>query len=264
MPESSSPNSADPHAVPPDECLTTAKEGPQGEATPAVDDLHRLAMPLAPDEKLRLVARLWKSLPQEHRAALLTLQLEDQRDDGQTFGVARPPQIDSLWPKIYTVLFDPTNVSELYSAPRRFDLATIFVVTAAYSLLLGGLSALDALPIIKVIISVMVAIVATTQALFLPVANPRGVSIVTGAVAYTIISFIIWFSIRGVFPNSFFFVTFINGIVGGSILGYLVGTVVGGVFLVADKVRTRYEGKKESDAAEAVPAAGSTPSEPPS
>lgn len=262
MPASSSPNSDGPPDVPPDEWLTTAKDGPHNAATSAVDELHRLAMPLDPDEKLRLVARLWKSLPQEHRAALLTLQLEEKRNDGQRFGFARPQQIDPLWPKIYQVLFDPTNVSELYSAPRRFDLATIFVVTAAYSLLLGLLSALDALPIIKVVISVLVAIVATTQALFLPVANPRGVSIVTGAVAYTVISWIIWFSLRGVFPNSFFFVTFINGIVGGSILGYLVGTVVGGVFLVADKVRTRFESKKQSDDADALPAAGSTPREP--
>ena len=245
MPESSSPNSATPPDVPPDEGLTTAKEGPHNAATSAVDELHRLAMPLDPDEKLRLVARLWKSLPNEHRAALLSLQLEAQRTSGPSFGLARPQPIDPLWPKIHKVLFDPTNVSELYSAPRRFDLATIFVVTAAYSLLLGALSALDALPIIKVVISVMVAIVATTQALFLPFANPRGVSIVTGAVAYTIISFMIWFSIRGVFPNSFFFVTFINGIVGGSILGYRVGTVVGGVFLLADKVRGKLEGRTQ-------------------
>ncbi len=50
------------------------------------------------------------------------------------------------------------------------------------------------------------------------------------------------------FPNSFFVVTVINGIIGGGILGYLLGTLVGGVFLVADVLRGKFEGRAKPDA----------------
>lgn len=236
---------------------TTSEATSRAASTLTVDELHHMALPLDPDERLRLVARLWKSLPADHRAALLTLQLEDAGDPldaAEHFAVS--PPVDPFWPKVRERLFDRSHASGLYSAPRRFDLATIFVVTAAYSLLLGGLTALDGLtgpaaaPFVKIVFSGLVAIIAATQAMFLRVSNPRGVSIVTGAVAYTLISWIIWLSDPNYFIwNSFFFVTFINGIIGGGILGYLLGTLVGGVFLVADVLRGKFEGrsKLESD-----------------
>lgn len=229
-------------AMPIDDIPLEPVAEPLAPPQPTVDQLHRLALPLEPDDRLRLVTRLWKSLPYSHRSAFLTLQLEQRHDDPYNNFYA-PPQtaIDPLWPKINKVLFDRSNISELYSAPRRFDLATIFVVTAAYSLLLGALTALGAPPVVKVVLSLLVAIIATTQALFLPIANPRGVSILTGAAAYTVISIVLWFSFRGIFANSFVLAFFINGIVGGAILGYLIGTVVGGVFLVAEKLRHRFE-----------------------
>jgi hypothetical protein len=101
-----------------------------------------------------------------------------------------------------------------------------------------------------VVIASLLAIVAATQALFREVANPRGVSIVTGAVAYTLMSWIIWLTIRRVFPNSFFFVTVINGILGGAFLGYLAGTLVGGMFLVADILRGKFEARAKPNATE--------------
>jgi hypothetical protein len=219
---------------------------------PTLDDAFRTASQLDPDDRLRLVARLWKSLPADHRAALVTLQLEEVHGDREHSPIHTVPSpVESIWPKIYERLFDPRHTSDLYSAPRRFDLATIFVVTAAFSLLLGGLSALDAPPIVMVVIASLLAIVAATQALFREVANPRGVSIVTGAVAYTLMSWIIWLTIRRVFPNSFFFVTVVNGILGGALFGYLAGTLVGGVFLVADILRGKFEGRGNTDATEA-------------
>jgi hypothetical protein len=234
---------------------TTSEATSRAASTLTVDELHRMALPLDPDERLRLVARLWKSLPADHRAALLTLQMEDARDPlDATEHFAVSPPIEPFWPKVRERLFDRSHASGLYSAPRRFDLATIFVVTAAYSLLLGSLTALDRLtgpnaaPLVKIAIGGLVAIIAATQAMFLHVANPRGVSIVTGAVAYTLMSWIIWLSDPYFFIwNSFIFVTFINGIIGGGILGYLLGTLVGGVFLVADVLRGKFEGRSKSD-----------------
>ena len=128
--------------LPLDEWLAPTSE-PQGEPprTPSLEEVHRLALVLDPDERLRLVARLWNTLPTDHRAALITLQLEDAQGSREGSEYHRPDAaIDPIWPKLKEWLFDCTQTSGLYSAPRRFDLATIFVVTAAYSLLLGGLS----------------------------------------------------------------------------------------------------------------------------
>jgi hypothetical protein len=236
--------------VPLDEWLAPMSE-PTGDPprTLSLEEVHRLTLTLDPDERLRLVARLWNTLPTDHRAALITLQLEDAQGSREESEFHRPDAaIDPIWPKVKEWLFDRTQISGLYSAPRRFDLATIFVVTAAYSLLLGGLSWLGAPPIVKVAIAGLVAIIAASQAMFLKTANPRGVSILTGAVAYTIFSWFIWMAIpRGFLWNSFFFVVVINGIIGGAIMGYLMGTLVGGVFLVADVLRGKFEGRVQSE-----------------
>jgi len=208
-----------------------------------IEDAFRLAQSLGADDRLKLVARLWSSLPPDHRAALVTLQLEDARqpaDSRDPFDGLPETTVEPIWPVVSRFLFDPATTSELYSAPRRFDLATIFVVTAAYSLLFGGLTALDASPAVKIILGGVVTIVAAAQALFLQVANPRGVSIVAGAVAYTFFSWILWFVDPSAFPVSFLFVTVFNGMIGGAILGYLAGVMVGGVFLVADILRQKY------------------------
>ena len=226
----------------------------------ASDDLYHQAEQLPPDERLRLVSKLWYHLPPDHKAAFDTLQRFNSysRRVAPDDFVLRDPS-PPLWPELRERFFAPDNASGLYSAPRRFDLATIFVVTAAYSLMLGGLTGMGMPPLVKVVITAMVTIVAATQALFRKVANPRGVSIVTGAIAYTVISWCIWMSVRYVFPNSFFFVTFINGILGGAILGYLLGTLVGGVILVADKVRQKFDRRAQSPAAEVHPATTTTP-----
>jgi hypothetical protein len=215
-----------------------------------LDDAFRTATQLDPDDRLRLVARLWKSLPPDHRAALVTLQLEEAHGDRQISPIHHPSNtpIDPVWPKIYERLFDPKHTSDLYSAPRRFDLATIFVVTAAFSVILGGLSAIDAHPIVMVVVGSLLVIVAATQALFREVMNPRGISIVTGAIAFTLMCWIIMFSTRHFLSRSFFVNTFIFGIPGGAFLGYLAGTLVGGIFLVADILRGRFEARAKSNA----------------
>jgi hypothetical protein len=116
-------------------------------------------------------------------------------------------------------------------------LATIFVVTAAYSLLLGGLTALDVGPVGKVIAIGLISLVAVCQALFHGRANPRGVSVLTGMAANTLFSWVLWAT--GVFPDSFLFLTIINGLLFGGLLGYIAGVLVGGMFLCADALRQK-------------------------
>jgi hypothetical protein len=212
-----------------------------------VERAYRIAESLDPDDRLKLAALIWKSLPAQERSRLVSFQFEsaaNYRPLPPQVADLTPPTFEPLWPILYKTLFDPSTTSELYSAPRRFDLATIFVVTAAYSLLFGIMTALGASPVLKIMFGGLVTIVAVAQALFLKVANPRGVSILAGAIAHTFISLMVWFIEPNFFPNSsflvFILVVFINGIIGGSILGYLAGVLVGGVFLVADKLRTRF------------------------
>ena len=217
-----------------------------------LDDAYQAAESLDPDERLRLVARLWKMLPADHRAALITLQLEDARnpDDRshphapQTPSEPNPPDV---WQFLYDRLFDRSNISGLYSAPRRFDLATIFVVTAAYSLMFGGLTAMGMPAAVKVIVGGLITVVAAAQALFLRVANPRGVSIVSGSLAQSIMLGILSLAERHAFPEPLFVVVAIYGLIGGAVCGYLAGVLVGGVFLVADALRGKFEGRVQSD-----------------
>src|SRR5262245_49020350 len=99
-----------------------------------LDDVLAQAASLDTKDQMRLIATLWESLPPKNRAAILAFGLENFQyatDVKSTSDVERalseptpPPTI------IWQALFDPTNTSELYSAPKRFDLATIFVMTA--------------------------------------------------------------------------------------------------------------------------------------
>jgi hypothetical protein len=227
-------------------------ESPPITIVPAtLERVYRLAASLDCDDRLRLAALIWRSLPASDRASLVSMQFEcAQKPIIVSEFIDEPVPLPELhWPKLAQFLFDPTATSELYSAPRRFDLATIFVVTAAYSLLFGFMTALDASPGMKIVLGGVVTIVAAAQALFLKVANPRGVSIVTGAAAYTLFSWIAWFiDPHTFFFSSLFYVTFINGLIGGSMMGYLAGVLVGGVFLVADALRTRYGRPEEPHA----------------
>jgi hypothetical protein len=203
--------------------------------TPTVDEVHRLAKSLTHLSRLKLAARLWTSLPPTYRSALIQLQLEDIQNPSAMLP-ADPPAGTSTG-TLRRFLFDPSNTSELYSAPRRFDLATIFVVTAAYSLLLGGLTALDFGPTVKIVAVGLVTVVAAAQAIFHEQANPRGVSVVVGAAAYAFVFFVLWLMYpRG---NPFLITVLINGIVFGSLLGYMAGVLVGGMFLVAERLRKK-------------------------
>jgi hypothetical protein len=225
--------------------------GPIGRAPAAaspIDELNRAAEKLTPDDRLRLVIRLWSSLPPEHRAALRTLQVEDRFTPAGAKELYAPvspytPAGSRLW----HALFDRDETSQLYSAPRRFDLATIFVVTAAYSLLFGAMTALDFGPVAKIVIGALITLVGVAQAAFLKAYNPRGVSVVAGVIALTTLLGITWLAFSREIYETFFVFAFIYGILGGAIGGYLAGVLVGGVFLVADLLRGKLEDRSQVD-----------------
>jgi hypothetical protein len=233
-------------------CATEQNE-PSGEGriqTPTsrnLDDAFQQAAALAAVDQVKLIARLWTMLPATHRAALLRVQLNEIQTSPPAASSAM--RDDAFGRTIKRFLFDRGHTSDLYSAPRRFDLATIFVVTAAYSIILGGMSALDSQPITKIFVVGLVTLVAAGQALFHDRANPRGVSVIIGAAASTLFSWILWLSDPG---ESLIFVTII-GFVFGAILGYIAGVVVGGMFLVADLLRRRYLASEANADVESAP-----------
>jgi hypothetical protein len=156
----------------------------------------------------------------------------------------------SFWSMLRHVLFDPANTSELYTAPRRFDLATLFVMTAAYSLLFGVLSGFNAVfqfgPLPLIILGLVVAVVGAAQALSHGVANPRGVSVVVGGAAFVLFCLLI-LVIRPQLFEGWLFIDIALGLVFAPVLGYFAGVLVGGVFLVADRLRSRTHEINSSD-----------------
>src|SRR4051812_14051401 len=231
--------------------------GAPGSATGTLAEVVGLAESLPSDDQLRLITRLWGSLPCRHRAAVIRFGLENLKpenlnsaiDDKVAPSVTQPA--DARWSDISGFLFGPTNSSELYSAPRRFDLATIFVATGAYSVLFGFMSALSYKylgPVTEIAVGVLVTIVGIAQAFYKDVANPRGVSVLTGAVTQTIMLVVIRMAKPDVYGLPMGFVVVFFGVLGGALSGYLAGVLVGGVFLVADVLRKKFSRRDAASA----------------
>jgi hypothetical protein len=205
-------------------------------------EVSALAQSLDPKDQMRLIAGLLESLPPRHRAAILEYGRQNiQTPVNKVRARVDTPRVEPLGPTLWERLFDPTKTSDLYSAPRRFDLATIFVVTAAYSLLFGLMTPLDFGPVDKVSVGLLVTIVAASQAFYHDKANPRGISVVTGAVTLSVILVMLHIFVPNSVYGPLFVVVVFYGLIGGAFAGYLSGVMVGGVFLVADKLRKRFE-----------------------
>jgi hypothetical protein len=128
-----------------------------------------------------------------------------------------------------------------YAAPRRFDLATILVVTAAYSILLGCLSGFGAHPILSTTVAGFITFVGLGQALLFGGRRPRLASSLVGGCMFglPITAGLMLLPQPRPAPPINFASVFIGYALCGAILGYLAGVLIGGVFLVADVVRRR-------------------------
>jgi hypothetical protein len=125
-------------------------------------------------------------------------------------------------------------------------------VTAAYSILFGAMSAMDYGPVAKISVGLLITMVAVSQAFYQNVANPRGVSIVTGAITLSVIIVLLGIFVKEWRSQPMFLVVVFFGMIGGAISGYLCGVLVGGVFLIADALRKRFE-RRSSEASEDEP-----------
>jgi len=137
-----------------------------------------------------------------------------------------------------------------YSAPRRFNLATIMVATTAYAMLLAGLKALDFGQTALIHAASLVTLVAVAQSLFaswqspkrflfLFSNNPRQISVLVGIAYFVITNWQYLFeysriSFQGIFQDQPLILAAVMILLPGTLMGYFSGVLVAGVFLVAD------------------------------
>ncbi len=127
--------------------------------------------------------------------------------------------------------------SKIYSAPRRFDLATLFVVTILYSLLFGVLTAIEVHPGWIIGIASFLSAIGVAQAVLFRGKKPRLASMIAGSVVLPIMIGVLiminepdydpWVASSELICTAGF----------GLALGYLCGTLVGGVFMFAEMLR---------------------------
>jgi putative addiction module component (TIGR02574 family) len=214
-----------------------------------LNEALQAAKALEPNDRLRLIMRLWASLPADHWAAPTAYELHEFERRLREYDEGR--LVDAPWDFVQAIIKNrsrprPAAASKLYSAPRRFDLFTIMLVTAAYAILLSGMSALRFPPVFMCYVAIFITVVAAGQALLAGLSMPRAVSVYTGMVAYFVSTLSYTFieprfDLSEAIPAAIVF-----SLLFGGILGYLAGVMVGGVFLVADLLRQRY-GRKDDD-----------------
>lgn len=148
------------------------------------------------------------------------------------------------WLERFTDWTEETLGSESYGAPRVFDLFTLLSVTLAFALLFAFLKLLEpafstSMPMTMFAISSFLVLTGLGQAILWNGRKPRIASLVTGPINFAIVSLsLILLSSAPRSPAAM--VGLVCFSISGLPLGYLAGTVVAGVFLLADKFRQRY------------------------
>jgi hypothetical protein len=121
--------------------------------------------------------------------------------------------------------------AKVYSVPRRYDLATIFVISLAFGLLFAGMRAMRWPPEVALLTGLFVSFVGLAQAILFKGSRPRLASVLAGIVFWLGCALIMGVWTGGLYGLSLF------AIFQGTILGYFAGTLIGGVFLLADVLR---------------------------
>ena len=138
---------------------------------------------------------------------------------------------------------------KVYSAPRKFDVATLLVITLAYAIFFGGMSQVPFFaPWFIAYVAIFIGVICVAQAVLFQAKKPRLASVLTGLTMFMFTLFAAPMftpsSSRVVryFLGSTIFDTLIIlffAIVFGSCFGYLAGAVVGGVFLISEAARSK-------------------------
>ena len=153
----------------------------------------------------------------------------------------KPPVLQA--PPPVAIGFDSKPVT-IFSAPRKFDTATILIVTFCYAATFGFLIAIG-IPKLEVSAAILyVTIVAACQPVLFRGKMPRVASVAGGVIAsFVVFVMMLFFNWDHVEPAVFTLV--LPTLIGGGIFGYLAGALVGGVFLVTHYWREYLESRKK-------------------
>ena len=128
----------------------------------------------------------------------------------------------------------------VYSVPRRYDLATLFAVSIAYSLGFGVLRLCDCSATVFAVLAAFVTCVGLGQALLFKGRAPRAASMLVGVTFWIVGAVVVAVQgagadvakvIADVFPLLFILS------IPAALTGYITGVAVGGVFLIAENAR---------------------------
>ena len=191
---------------------------------PSLHEVISNAEKLAPQERLRLIAMLWGSLPAESWPQQSDVELADVSRRLANLGVERSGSVP--WPIVERLMADCARSSgnQVFAAPRRFDLSTIFVVTIAFALLLAGMRLLPFPPLASIIIGGYFALIGLAQAFLFHGNRPRTASMLVGALYYSLVTYIFWqmtgpraYPVFNVLISAAFVIIF------GAVLGFVAG-----------------------------------------
>jgi hypothetical protein len=115
----------------------------------------------------------------------------------------------------------------------------MFVVTTAYALIMGGMSALGAHPAVTATVAGYVTLVGICQAVLFGGRKPRRASMLVGATIHTLPMVMALLIVPQPIRPLAILTGLGSAVVNGALLGYLAGVLVAGVFLVADILRRR-------------------------
>ena len=139
---------------------------------------------------------------------------------------------------------EPTR-PKVYSAPRRFDIFTLMVVTVAYAFLFMLTSMIGTINKTasfwtSSVLGIFLAFVAVAQIVLFQGKAPRLASMLAGvtAVAIWLLVFVVRFSDPLGAPHDLAWGV-ICSCIWGAPVGYLAGATVGGVFLISDVLRRK-------------------------
>lgn len=144
----------------------------------------------------------------------------------------RPDDAPLLW-------IDLVAASDLFSVPRRFDLATVLVAMLGFALLFSGLRIyFDATPPVMAVIGGLFVTVAFGQWAAARRGRPRQASIVAAGIFWFALNLgLLYFGRRHAIDSVG--VAAFTAVLYSIPSGYIVGTLVGGVFLVSHHLRER-------------------------
>lgn len=128
-----------------------------------------------------------------------------------------------------------TEPDELYSVPRRYDLASMFAISVAYALLFSIMRLLGCPPSLICLAGIFCAAVGAAQALMFGGKRPREASIIAGGVAGVICS--IAFPVIQGWGVAEAVLAALCGVIWCPPVGYLAGATIGGIWLTADYLR---------------------------